>query len=319
METSGRGVLYVVSTPIGNLEDVTLRALRVLREADLIAAEDTRRTRRLLSAYDIHTPLTSLFAHNEPHKGPRLIERILAGQTVALVSDAGTPAVSDPGPHLVGLAIAAGVPVVPVPGASALLAALSVSGLSLDGFVFAGFLPARPARRRQILRDLREERRTLVFFAPPRRLGAVLSEMAEILGDRQASLSRELTKLHEETLRGTLASLAGVYAGRDPQGEVTLAVAGQTEAPVVPSGQALREAAERLRPEGLSRRDLAARLAREWHVSRREAYAAIHGGEDGGTRPGPPAGLAGESAGAFRGKQGQGAYRRRRRPGRNER
>ena len=201
------GVLYVVATPIGNLEDVTLRALRVLAEVDLIAAEDTRRTSILLRHHGISTRQVSYYDAIERRRTPELVERMRAGARVALVTDAGTPGVADPGYHLVRGAIEAGIPVVPVPGASAVTALVSVAGLPVERFAFEGFLPARAAARAARLRGLESEQRTLVFLEAGRRLGAFLKDAEAALGDREAVIGRELTKVHEEHLRGRLSEL----------------------------------------------------------------------------------------------------------------
>ena len=217
------GVLYVVATPIGNLEDVTLRALRVLREVDLIAAEDTRRTRRLLVAHGIGRPMMSYYDAVERERAPRIVEKLVAGASVALVSDAGTPGIADPGYHLVRGALAAGVRVVPIPGVSSVTALVSVAGFSVERFVFEGFLPSRPGPRAERLRALASEGRAIVFLEAARRLGAFLGAAVEALGDRDAVIGRELTKLHEEILRGTLTELATRMAARgEPKGEVTV-------------------------------------------------------------------------------------------------
>jgi 16S rRNA (cytidine1402-2'-O)-methyltransferase len=200
--STGPGTLYVVATPLGNLEDVTLRALRVLREATLVACEDTRRTAGLLRAHGITTPTTSYFEHNERWKGERILAALREGRDVALVSDAGTPGISDPGYRLVRDARAGAIPVVPVPGPSAAVAALSVSGLPTDRFLFVGFLPARGGARRRALKDLAATRDTLVLYESPVRVVAALADMQEALGDREAFLCREATKLHEEYVRG---------------------------------------------------------------------------------------------------------------------
>jgi 16S rRNA (cytidine1402-2'-O)-methyltransferase len=196
------GTLYVVATPIGNLEDITLRAIRILKEVRLIAAEDTRRTRILLDKYEISTPLTSLYDQNEAKKSGLLIARLLKGEDVAYVSDAGTPGISDPGYILVREAVSRGIRVAPIPGASALIAALSVSGLPMDSFVFLGFLPSKSMRRRKLLTSLREDERTLIFYESPHRLLASLKDIAAVLGDREMVVSREMTKIHEKFLRG---------------------------------------------------------------------------------------------------------------------
>ena len=220
------GVLYIVATPIGNLEDVSLRALRILKEVDLIAAEDTRHTRILLNHYNIRTPLTSCHEHNEKAQVPKLIERLRSGENLALVSDAGTPAISDPGYRLVVEAIRAGIRVVPVPGPSAVASVLSASGLPTDRFVFEGFLPSKNRERGTRLQALRDESRTLVFYEAPHRLKESLIEMRRILGDRQIVIAREVSKIHEEFLRGTIGALVSQLAEREVKGELTIVVQG---------------------------------------------------------------------------------------------
>ena len=217
--------LYLVATPIGNLADISLRALDVLAKADLVACEDTRRTRKLLSAHGIGAALTSYHEHNATRVRPRLMERLKSGESVALVSDAGTPLVSDPGYKLVEAAIASGIAVTAIPGASAGLAALTVSGLPTDRFFFAGFLPARAAARRRALGELAAIEASLVIYESARRLPAALADMAQVLGPRQGAVARELTKLHEEVRRGTLSELADHYGGAGPpKGEVVVVV-----------------------------------------------------------------------------------------------
>ena len=201
------GTLYMVATPIGNLEDITLRAIRILQEVRLIAAEDTRHTRILLDKYQICTPLTSLYDQNEAKKSDLLLARLQKGEDIAYVSDAGTPGISDPGYILVRKAISRSIRVVPVPGASALIAALSVSGLPMDSFIFLGFLPAKQARRRQLLASLQQEERTLVFYESPRRLLSSLQDIDALLGERAVVVSREMTKMYEEFLRGPAGRL----------------------------------------------------------------------------------------------------------------
>src|SRR5262245_46522120 len=219
------GTLYVVATPIGNLEDITLRALRVLREVTLIAAEDTRRTARLLQHYSISTPTTSLHEHNERRKSRALIERLIGGESIALVTDAGTPVVSDPGAALVAAAHAEGIRVEPIPGPSAPMAALSASGLSADQFLFVGFPPARSADRKKWFRSVAGEPRPLVLFEAPHRLKQTLSDALEILGDRQMALGRELTKVHEELVVRPISAF--VQSDQVPRGEYTLVIAAQ--------------------------------------------------------------------------------------------
>lgn len=223
--------LYLVATPIGNLGDITLRALQTLAAADLLACEDTRVTRNLLSRYGIRQRPVSYHEHNAAEAGPGLIAAVAAGKSVALVSDAGTPLVSDPGYRLVGQAIEAGLRVVPIPGASAPLAALTASGLPSDAFLFAGFLPVKDGQRRQRLETLKAVPATLIFFESPRRLDEALAAMAQVLGDRPAVIGRELTKTFEEFRRGGLAELAAHYASVEaPKGEVVICVGPPAEA-----------------------------------------------------------------------------------------
>jgi 16S rRNA (cytidine1402-2'-O)-methyltransferase len=221
-----RGTLYLVATPIGNLEDITLRALRILREADLVAVEDTRRTRRLLDHYDISRPLISYHDHNKQRRSTRLLQALEEGSSVALVSDAGTPGISDPAFYLVRLAIEHDLPVVPVPGPASPVAALIVSGLPPDRFVFEGFLPVKAGKRRARLKALVEERRTIVLFESPHRLVRTLEDILDILGDRPAALARELTKKFEEVSRGPVSGLLERYAATKPKGEIVIIVGG---------------------------------------------------------------------------------------------
>lgn len=265
-------MLYVVATPIGNLEDITLRALRVLREVDVIAAEDTRHTRKLLERYDIHTPLTSYHQHNERTKAPALVRRLEAGENVALVSDAGTPTISDPGYHLVRAAAEKGVPVTPVPGVSAATAALSVCGLATDRFVFQGFLPAKRNRRKETLRELQDDDRTLVFYEVPHRIRESLTDMHEALGDRAVTVGRELTKVHEELLRGTLSQLAGEMDQQ--RGEFVVVVAGRDNAPAVDE-ELLRTEITRLLETGHKANDVAKLVADSHHVAKRDVYKLV--------------------------------------------
>jgi 16S rRNA (cytidine1402-2'-O)-methyltransferase len=220
------GILYIVSTPIGNLEDITLRALRVLREVDLIAAEDTRHTHRLLAHYDIHTPRTSYFEGNEIRKTEKLIARLKAGEAIALVSDAGTPTISDPGYRLLIQCIEADIPIIPIPGPSACIAAASVAGLPLHNFAFEGFLSPKSGRRKRRLTELREERRTLIFYESPHRLIAFLEDVLEVFGERRVSIARELTKKFEEVFRGTVSEAIEKLQVTPPRGEFTLVIAG---------------------------------------------------------------------------------------------
>ncbi|HSF32075.1 MAG TPA: 16S rRNA (cytidine(1402)-2'-O)-methyltransferase [Candidatus Tectomicrobia bacterium] len=232
------GLLYLVATPIGNLEDITLRALRVLREVDLIATEDTRRTRILLDHYQIHKPLTSLYDHNELRKAPTLIRRLQEGASIALVSEAGTPLISDPGFRLVQLAIAHGITVIPIPGPSAVVAALIAAGLPTDRFVFEGFLPKKPGKRRRRLEALGGESCTLIFYESPRRVHALLGEMQVLWGNRRVAVARELTKKFEEIIRGRITEVQAQLEQRPPLGEVTLVVEGAAAAAQPPASDA---------------------------------------------------------------------------------
>jgi len=218
------GTLYVVATPIGNLEDLTLRALRVLKEADLIACEDTRRTRGLLTHFGIHAPVTSYFEHNKLAKGGVLLRALAEGKSVALVTDAGTPGISDPGFLLVREARDAGIPVVPVPGPSAVIAALSAAGVPADRFVFEGFLPVKPGRRIHRLQALRSLEMTIVCYESPHRIAAALAAVAHVFGDVEVVVARELTKQFEEIVRGTPAALHARFATGQVRGEVTLVI-----------------------------------------------------------------------------------------------
>lgn len=223
----GAGVLYLVATPIGNLEDITLRAIRTLKEVDLIAAEDTRRARKLLGHYGISTPLTSYFAHSSSRKTGALLAQLEEGKSIALISEAGTPSISDPGYTLTSLAIERNITVVPIPGATALIAALSVSGLSTRSFIFEGFLPRKAGKRRLLFLALRDQPRTFIFYESPRRLMATLEDLAAVLGgDRKIVVAREMTKLYEEVLRGTLAEVIADLADKHIKGEVTVVVSG---------------------------------------------------------------------------------------------
>jgi 16S rRNA (cytidine1402-2'-O)-methyltransferase len=271
------GSLYVVATPIGNLEDVTLRALRVLREVDCVLAEDTRHTRILLQRHGIAARPLSLHAHNEAARSVEVLARLSSGASVALVSDAGTPLVSDPGERLVAAAAAAGHAVVPVPGPSAVLAALSVSGLPSVPFTMLGFLPRRASARTALLGRYRAAPETLVLFEAPGRVAATLGALREALGDRPACVARELTKLHEEIVRGPLSELAARYAATAPRGEVTLVVAGageaEADADAVAREAALDARIRRLVESGRSPREVADEIAGAGGMRRREAYA----------------------------------------------
>ncbi|MDE2861143.1 MAG: 16S rRNA (cytidine(1402)-2'-O)-methyltransferase [Chloroflexota bacterium] len=261
--------LYVVATPIGNLEDITLRALRILREVDLIASEDTRTTRRLLSRYDIHTPLTSYNEHNSDRKLPTILAALADGD-VALVSDAGTPGISDPGLHLVRAAADEGVEVVSIPGPSAVVTALAVSGMQADRFLFLGFLPRRRADRRRLLVSMSRLPYTFVTFETPHRLRDSLADMLDTLGDRSITALREATKLHEETFRGAISDCLAHF--QEPRGEFTLVVEGgrpNATPPPTADGEAMLRAMLR---DGVPAREARERAAAESGLPRREVY-----------------------------------------------
>ncbi len=222
------GTLYIVATPIGNLEDITARAMRILREVDLIACEDTRHTKKLLSKFDIHTPLTSFFKGNEGEKVLSIIAALTAGRNVALVSDAGTPCVSDPGFPLLARAAEEGILIVPVPGPSALAAAISAAGLPTDRFTFAGFLPDKPGKRMRSLEELAALDHTVVLYVSPWKAMAVFKDCLAAFGDRRACLCREITKIHEEFIRGTLQEILDAAEERKLRGEMTLVIAGKS-------------------------------------------------------------------------------------------
>jgi 16S rRNA (cytidine1402-2'-O)-methyltransferase len=270
------GCLYLVGTPIGNLEDITLRALRILREADQIAAEDTRHTQKLLSHYGISRPLVSYHEHNEMTRAPELLIALEQGAKVALVSDAGTPLVSDPGYRLVTLCLRHQVPVVPIPGPSALLASLSASGLPNEEFLFVGFLPARSGERRRALERLRIEDRTIVLYEAPHRVQECVADAQEILGDRPACLAREVTKLHEEFRRGKLSALTASLEERPARGEITLLIGAADPAEAgahLDSAQSLSDRVEELiRQAKLDRKDALKLAAKERGLTRRAAY-----------------------------------------------
>lgn len=265
------GTLYIVATPIGNLEDITLRAIRILKDADLIAAEDTRHTQILLRHFTINTPLTSYHEHNEQAKASQLVARLERGESIALVSDAGTPGISDPGYRLIVEATRSGVRVVPIPGPSALIAALSASALATDGFNFRGFLPARKRERRSKLQELRVERYSIVIYETPHRLKESLDDIRDIFGDRRIVLAREVTKIHEEFLRGRISEVIAEITHRDIRGEVTLIIEGCSDVDP-PSQEALREEIARLIADGLRIKEIAEVLGEKYGYSKRQIY-----------------------------------------------
>lgn len=268
------GTLYVVGTPIGNLEDITLRALRLLKSVPVIAAEDTRQTKKLLTRYGIATPLTSYYEHNELAKAPVLLARLLEGEDVALVCDAGTPAISDPGYLLVRLALERGVSVVPVPGPSALIMALAAGGLPTDHFVFLGFPPRQASRRRKLLEQVQALPWTLVFYESPQRLGALLEAILAVLGDRRVVLARELTKAFEEFRRGTVSELVAALRGKAVRGEVTLLVEGAPEG-TRETEQTVEELLQEMLKAGeLPWKEVLKKVAAAKRIPRKSAYEA---------------------------------------------
>ena len=268
------GALFIVATPLGNLEDLTFRAARVLKEVDLIAAEDTRRTRKLTARYGLKTRIVSYREQNHARILPKLMRALEGGRNLALVSDAGTPGVSDPGALLVREAAGHGVTIIPVPGASAPACALSASGLPADSFLFAGFLPPKRKARQQMLEALKSERRTLVFFEAPHRLAESLTDFEDRLGDRPAVLCREMTKVNEEFIRGSLSDLAAEAARRPGRirGEATLVVAGATRAE---AGLNREDLAETIKGDQRPVREIVADLAPSAGLSRSELYRLV--------------------------------------------
>lgn len=264
------GALYLVATPIGNLEDITVRALRILREVDLIACEDTRQTRKLLDHYGIHKPTISYHEHNEAVRTPELIEKLRNEAKIALVSDAGTPLVSDPGYRLVAGAIERGIPVEPIPGPSAILAALAASGLPTDAFRFGGFLPPRSSQRRKALAALKDEPATLVFFEAPHRIRETLADVEEVLGPRPIVLAREITKIHEQFLRGAAAELR--LSEIPLKGEFTLLIGKAAAAEPARDDTPVAEAIAARVGSGMSRMDAIKSVARDRGLSKREVY-----------------------------------------------
>jgi 16S rRNA (cytidine1402-2'-O)-methyltransferase len=265
------GPLYIVATPIGNLEDITYRAVRVLREASLVACEDTRHTRNLLNHYDIRKPTISYHDHNETERAAELVARMLAGESVALVTDAGTPLVSDPGYRLVSAAILNQIPVLPIPGPSAALTALAGSGLPTDAFRFGGFLPHKPGQRAKVLEALAGEEATLVFYEAPHRILEALEAIEEALGPRPVVVARELTKVHEEFLRGGAGEIRAQLAAREAvKGEFTILIGKATQPP--PDHTPMNEAVEALVRAGAPRMDAIKQVARRRGLSKRAVY-----------------------------------------------
>jgi 16S rRNA (cytidine1402-2'-O)-methyltransferase len=268
------GTLYLVATPIGNLKDISARALRILRQVGLIAAEDTRHTRVLLDHYDIHTPLTSYHEHNKLSKLDQVLAALAQGD-VALVSDAGTPALNDPGYELVRATLSAGYPVSPIPGPSAPIAALVASGLPTDAFLYLGYLPRKAGRRRHLLEEVSEFPYTLIFLETPHRLLAALKDLLDVLGDRQIAVARELTKLHEEIFRGQASEALAHFTAHHPRGEFTLVVAGEARSLERWAEEQLRAALQDRLSSGEASTQIAAELASKSGWPRREIYQLL--------------------------------------------
>ncbi|MCD8486907.1 MAG: 16S rRNA (cytidine(1402)-2'-O)-methyltransferase [Desertifilum sp.] len=267
------GTLYIVGTPIGNLEDMTFRAIRILQSVGAIAAEDTRHTGKLLQHFQITTPQISYHEHNQQQRIPELLQRLRMGEDIAVVTDAGMPAIADPGYELIKASIAENIPVVPIPGANAAITAVCAAGLPTDRFIFEGFLPVKGKPRQERLAVLATETRTMILYESPHRLKQTLDDLAEGLGsDRAIVLGRELTKMHEEFWRGTVGEAIAHYSKVEPQGEFTLTIAGMSVAPLVLSEEALKTELEELLKQGLSRSQASRQLAQLTHLPKRQLY-----------------------------------------------
>jgi 16S rRNA (cytidine1402-2'-O)-methyltransferase len=267
-----KGILYVVATPIGNLEDISLRAIRTLKEVNLIAAEDTRHTRKLLNVYKISTPLISLHEHNEKEKSEIIIDKINSGMNVAYVSDAGTPCVSDPGHYLIGFAQDENIRVIPIPGPSAIITALSASGFSADSFLFCGFMPARENKRRKFMESLKDEERTIVFYESPMRFSDSLKTLQEVLGDSEIVMARELTKIFEEVKRGKISEF--IASKTKIKGEITIIIQGGQKAPVTLTDEEIINKLKSFsRNKQLSLRDAVAEVVSQTGISKKKVYA----------------------------------------------
>ncbi len=273
---SNSGTLYVVATPIGNKNDITVRALAVFRKVDLIAAEDTRKTRRFLAFHDVSSKLVSYHEHNEEKRTPQLIQKLLSGHQIALASNAGTPSVSDPGYRLIEAAISHNIEVVPIPGVSAAIAALSVAGLPTEAFVFSGFLSKKKGRRLKQLQDLATENRTIIIYESPKRILALLQDIITTLGDRRAVLAREMTKVHEEFIRGRMSEVVETLQARTGiKGECTLLVAGNLEDKKISPEQLTREIRTALESKSMKASELARQLSRKYNLPRNSVYDEV--------------------------------------------
>jgi len=274
LNSSVNGILYVVATPIGNMADITFRAVQTLKDVALIAAEDTRHTKRLLTHYAIRNSMISLHEHNENQRTGMLVKRLGSGESIALVSDAGTPTLSDPGYRLIKEAIASGIRIVPIPGASAVLASLCASGLPTDAYVFMGFLPRKEGKRQKILKSLAGEKKTIIFYESPRRIKVLINDMIKTLGNRQGVLSREMTKRHEEFVRGTLWEILDVLAGRpEIKGECTLVVKGAAEQEIPDVDTLREEIVQGLHCDGFRLSSLVKSIAERYGLPKKQIYA----------------------------------------------
>ncbi len=275
------GTLYLCATPIGNLEDMTFRCVRTLKEADLIAAEDTRGSIKLLNHFEIKTPMTSYHEYNKIEKGRKLVERLLGGEDIALITDAGTPGISDPGEELVSMCHEAGITVTAVPGAAACVTALTISGLSTRRFAFEAFLPADKKERQRVLESLKDETRTIVIYEAPHRLIRTLGALKEVLGDRRAAVCKELTKRHETVFRATLCEAIAYYEEHEPRGEYVLIIEGKSQEEILKEEQgrweelALTEHMELYLKNGLSKKDAMKQVAKDRGIGKREVYQML--------------------------------------------
>lgn len=276
------GILYLCATPIGNLEDMTFRAVRILQEVNLIAAEDTRNSIKLLNHFEIRTPMTSYHEYNKIEKGHRLVEKLLEGQNIALITDAGTPGISDPGEELVKMCYEAGITVTSIPGAAACVTALTLSGLSTRQFAFEAFLPMDKKERREILNRLSEETRTIILYEAPHRLLRTLTELSEVLGgERRLTVCRELTKKHETVFRTTITEACSYYTQQEPKGECVLVLEGKSREEILREEQkrweemSLKEHMEYYEKQGMARKDAMKAVAKDRGISKREVYQGL--------------------------------------------
>jgi len=270
------GTLYIVATPVGNLEDITFRAIKVLKQADLIAAEDTRHSKKLLSHYNIPTKLISCHEHNETNKAPQIISHLKNGLNIALISDAGTPTISDPGYKLVTAVAKEKLDIIPIPGCSAAIAGLSVSGLPTDSFLFLGFLSKKQQKQRQAIEAITNQSATLIFYESPRRIKALIDNILNILGDRKACLAREITKLHEEYIRGNLSDILKTLEKKETiKGECSLFVQGQSEKKIIDQEDLEKIILDRLITTDLGTSDLARQISKEFKLSKKQVYETI--------------------------------------------